>query len=138
MSKRYLCVLCLAAFSTGAAAQLPPMNEKGDLRWVCAGIGESERVALAELEPGTSLKLVFAAGKRGEYVAEVDVMLSDPEGKRAPLRFLAEGPICLVKAPAGRYHVEAVFKDAKRAIDARVGKDATQPGMLVFRFPGEE
>ena len=138
MSKRYLPVLALAMFSAGAAAQSFPMNEQGDMRWVCAGIGETEREALVKMEPGTSLKLVFAAGKRGEYLANVDVILSDRDGKRPALKFTAEAPICLIQAPAGRYHVEAAFNDVKRAIDARVPKDAKQPGMLVFRFPGTE
>jgi hypothetical protein len=31
-----------------------------------------------------------------------------------------------------------VFRDAKRAIDTRVTKDAKQPGMLVLPFPGTE
>jgi hypothetical protein len=122
-------------FSTAAAAQPFPLNEQGDMRWVCAGIGLDEREALAKMETDSNLKLVFAGGKQGEYLANVEVVMSDPEGKRPALNFTAGAPICLVQAPAGRYHVEAVFKNAKRAIDTRVAKDAKQPGMLVFRFP---
>jgi hypothetical protein len=137
MSKPYLPVLAAALFSAGAAAQPFPMNEQGDVRWVCAGVGQTEREALARLEPGTSLKLVFAAGTEGAYLADVHVVLSDRDGKRAPLQFTAAAPICLIQAPAGRYHVEALFKDVKRAVDTRVPPGAKQPGMLVFRFPGE-
>lgn len=135
---RYLCILGLAAFSAGAAAQPFPMNEHGGVRWVCAGIGEAEREALAKMEASANLKLVFAAGKRGAYLADVDVVLSDREGKRAALKFNAEGPICLLQAPAGRYQVEAAYKDQKRSIATTAAKDAGQPGMLVFRFPGED
>lgn len=135
MSKRYLSVLSLALLSAGAVAQPFPMNERGDIRWVCGGVGEGGREALAKMEPGTNLKLVFAAGKRGAYLADVSVILTDSEGKRPALKFAAEGPICLIQAPAGRYHIEAAFRDVKRAIDTRVAKDVKQPGMLVFRFP---
>jgi hypothetical protein len=135
MSKCYLSVLCLAIVSAGAAAQPLPMNERGEIRWVCDGVGEGGREALAKMESGTNLKLVFAAGKRGAYLADVDVTLTDREGKRPALKFAAEGPICLIQAPAGHYHIEAAFRDVKRAIDTRVGKDAKQPAMLVFRFP---
>lgn len=138
MTKYYLSVLCLAMFSTAAAAQPFPANEQGDIRWVCAGIGLDERAALAKMEANSNLKLVFAAGKEGEYLANVEVVMSDREGKRPALKFTAQAPICLVQAPAGRYHVEAVFRDAKRAIDTRVAKDAKQPGMLVFRFPEDD
>jgi hypothetical protein len=136
MAKRYLPVLALAVFSAGAAAQLPfPMNEQGDMRWVCAGIGEGERETLARMEPDVNLKLVFAAGKRGEYLADIEVIVSDREGKRPALKFTAQGPICLIQAPAGRYQVEAAFGDTKRTINTAVAKDAKQPGMVVFRFP---
>ena len=138
MTKRYLPVLALAVFSAGTAAQPFPMNEQGDVRWVCAGIGEGEREALAKMEAGTSLKLVFAAGKRGEYLTDVDVVLSDHEGKRPALKFIADGPICLIQAPAGRYQVEAVFGDTKRSVATTVTKGVKQPGMVVFRFPGAE
>jgi hypothetical protein len=135
MTARYLSVLSLVLLSTTAAAQPFQTNEQGDVRWVCAGIGEDEREALAKMEAGTSLKLVFAAGKRGEYLAGVDVILSDREGKRPALKFTAEGPICLIQAPAGRYQLEASFKDEKRSVSTMVAKDARQPGTVVFRFP---
>lgn len=135
MTKHYLPVLCLAMFSTAAAAQPFPMNEQGDVRWVCGGIGLDERAALAKMEADSNLKLVFAGGKRGEYLAKVDVILSDREGKRSALKFTAKAPICLVQAPAGRYQVEALFRDEKRTIATTLAKDAKQPGMVVFRFP---
>ena len=138
MTKHHLSFLCLAVFSAAAAAQSFPVNEQGDIRWVCGGIGLDEREALAKMETDSNLKLVFAGGKQGEYLANVEVVMSDREGKRPALKFTADAPVCLVQAPAGRYHVEAVFRDAKRAIDTRVAKDAKQPGMLVFRFPGAE
>ena len=58
------------------------------------------------MEAESNLKLVFATGKRGEYLAGVGVILSDREGKRPALKFTAGGPICLVQvdvmaAPAG-------------------------------------
>lgn len=135
MTKRYLPMLCVAMFSTAAVAQPFPMNEQGDVRWVCAGIGLDERDALAKMETGSDLKLVFAGTERGAYLADVDVILSDREGKRPALKFTAKAPICLVQAPAGRYQVEALFRDEKRTIAATVAKDAKQPGMVVFRFP---
>ena len=134
MSKGYLPVLALA-FSAAVYAQPFPMNEQGGVRWVCAGVGEEERAALAKLEAGSTLKLVFASGKRGAYLAHVDVVLSERDGKRPALKFTATAPICLLQAPAGSYRVEASFRDQKRSLATSVAKDARQPGMLVFRFP---
>jgi hypothetical protein len=135
MRKPYLCVLSLMLFSATAAAQPIPMNKQGDVRWLCGGIGLDERAALAKMEADSNLKLVFAGGKRGEYLAKVDVILSDRDGKRPALKFTANGPICLVQAPSGRYQLEASFRDEKRSVSATVAKEAKQPGMVVFRFP---
>jgi hypothetical protein len=135
MRTGYLSVLSLILFSGAAAAQPFPMNEKGGVRWVCAGVGQDERAAFAKMEAGSSLKLVFAAGKQDQYLAKVDVLLSDREGKRPALKFTAQGPICLIQAPPGHYQIEARFRDEKRSASATVAKDAKQPGMLVFRFP---
>jgi hypothetical protein len=122
-------------FSAAAAAQPFPMHKEGDVRWLCGGVGLDERDALAKMETDSNLKLVFAGAKRGEYLANVDVVLSDREGKQPAVKFTARAPICLVQAPAGRYQVEALFRDEKRTLAATVAKDAKQPGMLVFRFP---
>jgi hypothetical protein len=135
MSKRYLPVLTLAVFSAAVAAQPFPMKEQAGVRWVCAGIGEDEREAFAKLEAGSSLKLVFAAGKQGQYLANVDVILVERDGKRAAVKFTAQAPICLIQAPPGRYQVEASFRDEKRSAATTVSKDFRQPGMVVFRFP---
>jgi hypothetical protein len=135
MRTRHLPVLSLVLFCAAAAAQPFPMQEQAGVRWVCAGIGLDEREAFAKLEPDASLKLVFAAGKQGAYLARVDVVLTDREGKRAALKFTAEAPICLIQTPAGRYSVEAAFGNEKRTIATTVAKQAGKPGMLVFRFP---
>lgn len=137
MSKRYACILPLAFFSAGALAQTFPMNKQGEVGWVCAGIGEPERAALSKMERDANLKLVFAAGKRGAYLADVGVVVSDREGKRPALKFKATGPICLLQAPAGRYQVEALYRNEKRSIGTTLAAGAKQPGVLVFRFPDE-
>jgi hypothetical protein len=69
------------------------MTKQGDIRWVCAGIGLDEREALAKMETDSNLKLVFAAGKQGEYMANVEVVMSDREGKR---------PACWCSGSPGR------------------------------------
>jgi len=132
---RHLTAIFLSLFAAAAAAQPFPMQEQAGVRWVCAGIGLDERGAFARLERDANLKLVFASGKQGAYLARVDVVVSDAEGKRAALKFTAEAPICLLQAPAGRYRVEAAFGGEKRSLAASVAKKTGQPGMLVFRFP---
>jgi hypothetical protein len=135
MSKTRLLIVALGVVSSGAFAQPVVMQEQAGVRWLCGGIGLSEREAFAKLEPQANLKLVFAAGKEGAYLANVDVVVSDPAGKKVPLRFTASGPICLIDAPAGHYRVEATYHDTKATAPAAVGKSAGHPGTVVLRFP---
>ena len=135
MTKTRWLMLSLGVLSASAAAQPLAMQEQAGARWVCGGIGLSEREAFAKLEPQANLKLVFAAGKEGADLANVDVVVSDPAGKKVPLRFTASGPICLIAAPAGSYRVEATYHDAKATAPAAVGKSAGRPGTVVLRFP---
>jgi len=137
VSKRYACIVSFSLFSAVALAQPFTLNKQGEVGWLCAGVGEPERAALSKLEQDANLKLVFAAGKRGAYLADVGVVVSDREGKRPALAFKATGPICLLRAPAGRYQVEALYRDEKRSIATTLGPGAQQPGVLVFRFPEE-
>jgi hypothetical protein len=130
-------MLSFALFSAGALAQPFPMSKQGEVAWVCAGIGEPERAAFSKMEQDANLKLVFASGKRGAYLADVGVLVTDREGKRPALKFKATGPICLLQAPAGRYQVDALFRDEKRSLGTTVPAGAKQPGVLVFRFPDE-
>ena len=136
MTKTRLLMLSLGVLSASAGAQPLAMQEQAGVRWLCGGIGLSEREAFAKLESNANLKLVFAAGKEGAYLADVGVVVSDPAGKKVPLRFTASGPICLIAAPAGTYRVEATYHDTKASASTAVGKAAGHPGTVVLRFPG--
>ena len=135
MTKKRWLILCSVMACAGAGAQPLAMQEQAGVRWLCGGIGVSEREAFAKLESQANLKLVFAAGKEGAYLADVGVVVSDPAGKKVPLRFTASGPICLIAAPAGTYRVEATYRDTKASAPAAVGKAAGHPGTVVLRFP---
>ena len=135
MKNTRLLILLLGTLSAGAGAQPLTMQEQAGVRWLCGGIGVSEREAFAKLESQANLKLVFAAGKEGAYLADVGVVVSDPSGKKVPLRFTASGPICLIAAPAGHYRVEATYHDTKASASTALGKAAGHPGTVVLRFP---
>lgn len=126
--------LSMALAAGVAAAQSFDMKEQAGVRWTCGGIGVNEREALAKLEPQSDLKLVFAGGKQGAYLANVAVTLTDADGKRSALQFTANAPICLIQAPAGSYRVEAAYGDARRSAAAEVGK-SKQPQTVILHFP---
>lgn len=134
--KRFLVVAALAAACGAARAQEPALKDDAGLRWVCGGIGEEEREALAALEPQVNLKLMFVTGKRGAFVANVDVSLYDGPSELLRFTMIAQGPICLIQAPAGRYRIAATYDETRleRTV-ALPAKRASEPVRAMFSFP---
>jgi hypothetical protein len=134
--KGFLVVVALAAACGAAQAQAPALRDDAGLRWVCGGIGEEEREALAALEPQVNLKLLFVTGTRGAFVANVDVSLYDGATELLRFTMIAQGPLCLIQAPAGRYRIAATYEELRLertvALPERRAKD---PVRVVFSFP---
>jgi hypothetical protein len=128
--------MALCVCSATASAQALVTKEQGALTWRCGGVGLEEREELAKMEAGSNLKLVFAAGARGEYLANVEVSLSERQNRVAAVKFIADGPICLVRAPAGNYRVDASLGGRKVSASASAAEEGRRPAMVVVRFPG--
>jgi len=95
-------------------------------------------LALAALESKANLSITFAAGKRGAYLADVQMSLHRAGAKSPSLEVKTDGPICLVHAAPGRYRIEALFDGAKRTAQATVAADAKRPVRVVLVFPEQE
>lgn len=125
--------LALAAsawFSLPALAQgqIPEMQEAGALRYSCGGIGEDESTAMRSAMKNYPLALLFAE-KSGAYLANVTV---DIRSKQVSSQFTAEGPVCLIKLPAGSYKITATTKGgSSQSQSVQVGKT---PRQLDFRY----
>jgi hypothetical protein len=124
----------LAAFAGLGVGQEIAMKEHAGLRFACGGVGFEERAALAALRPQTNLELLFATGKRGAYVADVQVAIFAADKTPPVLELRANGPMCIISAPAAKYRVEATYAGVKRSAQVDAGAKQTQ---LVFSFPQE-
>ena len=104
--KAILCVpagaiaLALALHAVGATLPQPKM-ENG-ITYLSGGIGNDEAVAMKAEAKSYPLSMIFSAGKDNEYLADVKVNIKDKAGKDV-LNAVSNGPIILVKVPAGRY-----------------------------------
>jgi hypothetical protein len=124
-------VLALAGSAVQAQpAGLPEMQSQGSARWVCGGIGSDESAAFRAAMSSHPLSLLFAA-PGGAYQADVRVTVRDAAGATA-LAMRANGPVCLVNLPAGRYVVEAAPDGA--AVQSRSAQVGGAPVALDFRF----
>jgi hypothetical protein len=120
--KSYL-VLLLLAFATSALAQ-----DRYDAK--CGGVGSDERDALARYAASANLTLELFVEKGGEYIADAQVTLRAASG--APYTLRAEGPICYLQVPPGRYRVEATFKGVTRGADATVAASGKRRVAIAF------
>jgi len=111
------------------------MASEGAVQYFCGGVGADERRAMRALEPRANLKLLFVTVKRGGYLADAAVTISD--GKATRFSAVADGPICLLQLPPGKYRVTAEIAGASHAVQVAVGAQPGKAHQVAFSFPGE-
>ncbi|WPB56835.1 carboxypeptidase regulatory-like domain-containing protein [Xylophilus sp. GOD-11R] len=105
----------LAFVLCGSAAMAQPQP----IRQTCGGIGSDESTRMREDMKNHPLSLLFAK-PGGDYLADVAVRLADADGKWL-LDWKADGPVCLLDLPPGRYRVEARSGELVRSREVNVG-----------------
>jgi len=123
--------LVLTGVTTIAAAQsaMPAMRGEGAARYVCGGIGSDESTAFRAAMKEHPLALLFARAD-GAYEADVAVSIQN-ENNVTALAFRANGPVCLIDLPAGKYVVNADAGSASKKQAVTVGGGSKS---VDFRF----
>jgi hypothetical protein len=98
--------LALAVALHAVGATLPQAKTQNGIAYVSGGIGHDESVAMKAEAKSYPLSLIFSAGKDNAYLADVKITIKDKSGKEV-LNAVSDGPIMLVKVPAGRYDIAA-------------------------------
>ena len=108
------------ALSLSAHAQgMPPMQSQGAVKFVCGGIGSDESTAMRAGMKSHPLSLLFARAD-GAYLAEVGVTVTNAAGNQV-LKTRANGPVCLIDLPAGKYTIEADSQGAVKKHTVTIG-----------------
>jgi hypothetical protein len=128
------CGLALAA--SAAFAQVPAMTKDGPVGYFCGGASADDRRQMKSLESNANAKLVFATVKRGGYLADVGLSISD--GKGTQFSTTTEGPVCLLQLPPGKYRVTAQRGTTTRTASLSVGQGSGKPRQLSMSFPEED
>jgi len=122
--KRLITAIALLA-PLGAQAATPSV--------VCGGIGSDERHAMQAQAGDANVSLEFFVGKRGAYVADVELTFTPVKGLPS-FSTHADGPLCYARLDPGTYRVEATYRGATRVATAKVS-DAGAPVHLAMGFP---
>ncbi|WER47221.1 hypothetical protein CupriaWKF_06630 [Cupriavidus sp. WKF15] len=130
--KRMLALATLAAAGMALSAAWRParaademvIRTMGPVSYVCGGIAEDERKALANLEKNFNMGVQFSQGGNGEFLSDVAVRLLRDDQEVAAFR--AAGPRCLIRAPEGSYNIEASYKGQTKTIKIGTGSRDVQ------------
>ncbi|WP_232346232.1 hypothetical protein [Cupriavidus sp. USMAA2-4] len=109
----------VVAWHPACAADGLVIRTMGPVSYVCGGVAEDERQALAAQEQNFNMGVLFTRGENGEYLADVSVRLVY-DGQEVA-RFRANGPRCLIRAPEGSYNIEASYKGQPRSLTVNTG-----------------
>ena len=82
----------------------PEPQHQGDVIFVSGGAGDEDRAALRQMARDFNLRLQFAIQGSGEYIAGVNVTMTDAKGKTV-LDTIADGPLFFAKVPPGKYRI---------------------------------
>ena len=116
-------IFCSAAAATSGV--LPPSREQNGIWYVSGGFGCHEAAAMRKAAADFPLALSFYAqgAQRRLYLAKVHVAIHDAADALV-FALEAQGPILLVRLPAGRYRVDAEYKGEQRSETVEIGAGA--------------
>lgn len=104
-----LTALLFATATAWAQTPAPQWQAMGAASYVCGGVSDEGMAAITAHRGSANSELLFTSGPEGAYVAQVAVTVHGG-GLKQPLSFTSNGPLCLLKLPAGSYTVEAEYK----------------------------
>ena len=121
---------------------MAPLCASADDDWVtnqgisyrCGGIGDESLTELKSNAGTADAQLVLTAGQGGNYLSDVQLTVAGAK-KQQSVSWQADGPVCLLKLPAGTSTVDASYGDEHRSVKltkpARAG--ATKPVVINFK-----
>ena len=127
--------LALPMMALAQESALPLAKSQGPVTYVTGGIGLDESTALRQEQKNYPLSLLFTAGKRGAYVANVQVTVRNANGK-VLLDSASSGPIMLVRLPRGEYRVSAELRGEAKQASVKVPEKGTST--LSFNWPSAD
>ena len=136
IDKRIAGVLVAGAACWALAAPLTAatVQNAGGISYVNGGIGKEEADEMREHARHFPVQMTFVRrgeGNREEFVTDVRVRISQPDGK-VMLELPSQGPIFLVQLPDGQYVVDAEY--GKQVQRRQLQIAGAQPQKLAFMW----
>jgi len=135
MQSHVIKLLCATAtafiFANGyTQSPMPKIQQYGSTQFISGGVGIDECKAMQTDACNWPLQIMFSEVQKGTtvgaWVSDVDIRITDKDGNSV-LSTITEGPLVLVKLPAGNYTLTANYQGrlATRNISLRDGQNQT-------------
>ncbi len=130
-----LLALLLLSGLVQAQTGVDPDMSTGEIPYMSAGVGEDSSSPTPQGPQAWTLKMVFAEKASRSYVSDVEVLITDKDGKQVVEAF-SDGPWFLVGLPNGEYELQATYNNQteKQSVSIAGGKMQT----LYFLFADSE
>jgi hypothetical protein len=132
------CIVALLALGLASTAStqtiLVPQDANGTASYVSGGIGEDEAEAMRQASANYPLTLELATaagGPRDAYISDAKVDIRDGNGNPV-ISTTTQGPIMLVRLPAGTYTVDVGWHGTEKHKTVEVSGERRQHVMLEF------
>jgi hypothetical protein len=122
--------------ATGAVAELE-VSAAGDARWISGGVSQEERLDMLMLLPDYNLRVLTAAEKSGEYLADAQVVVRDATGG-VVLETVLDGPFFLANLPPGKYELRATYAGKSHLRSVTIPASGRREVFLYWAVPDGE
>lgn len=126
-----LLIAALPAFA--GQGKIAPGN--AEIQYLSGGVGEENMAEMVAQEANYNFKALFVRDPNGEYLAGVNVVLTDDRANKL-VELSTEGPVLLLELAQGKYTLTATTQADNKTIIRRLKISPNRPLTVeTFRFP---
>jgi hypothetical protein len=137
MGKLARVLFAAAALTAAGAVAAVEVSAAGDARWISGGVSQEERLDMLMLLPDYNLRVLTAAEKSGEYLADARVVVRDATGG-VVLETVLDGPFLLANLPPGKYELRATYGGKSQVRTITIPASGRREVFLYWAVPDGE